>query len=359
MKTSKTWLAFGAAFSLALVAGACGGTMETGGPKYTACTNDADGKCAVDELCHPTFKICIQSCTTPDKCTTQTTTTCTNGASMTTADGGTTSNKFCGCSTSSNCPASHACVSGVCVPECKAAASADGGSSSSSSSYSCPTGFTCDAASKACKAASCSPACGATEYCDTSGASPTCVAKCTPGSCGSGKVCNASTFKCETAKSCSTANAQPDVCAYGQYCASSSCTEVTKPTCGNWTPPGGKTPVFDPAVSTGPIIYSVVDEATNDDAFCSAPAVAFTTTLTAYRTDIAWPTASSGLSGFKYVNTSGAESDATMNLRPSGYTKTGNVASFKVTLCANASNASIVAGFYFTNGNEVCATIVR
>ena len=249
------------------------------------------------------------------------------------------------CSSPQSCDwssASPACVAAICSPACGAGQYCDG------------TG-----AVGTCMTASCSPACISTEWCDKSGTSPVCVAKCTPGSCGAGKVCNGNTYKCETAKTCSTANAQPDTCGYGQYCAASTCTEVTKPTCGNWTPPAGKTPVFDPAVSTGPIIYSVVDEATNDDAFCTTPAVAFTTTLTAYRTDIAWPSASSGLSGFKYVNTSGSESDATQNLRPSGYTKTGNVASFKLTICGNALNASIIAGFYFTNGNEVCATIVR
>ena len=60
--------------------------------------------------------------------------------------------------------------------------------------------------------------------------------------------------------------------------------------------------------------------------------------------------------GFKYVTSTGNETDATTSMRPSGYVPSGKSATFKITLCSSTSGP-FTAGFYFTNGNPICAPL--
>lgn len=336
-----------------LAAAAIGAVLGAGCGNLTPtptgfCTGDSS--CATTEICHPTAKICVTKCTSGNDCPSNSKN-CLPAAGKTGADGGAVS--FCGCSTTQLCNGSSStdlvCNDSdkVCVKKCTV-------------NGDCPDGRECDTSTGAtagqCKpkgSATCSPACSATQACDTSGATPTCVDKCTHGSCGTGKVCNTTSGACETSKACSSSNAQPDTCSYGQSCSGTACADTAKATCGNFTT--GSTPLaWNPASSTGPVIYDIVDETVDDAAFCMAANRAFTVTVKAYRTDADWPATLAAVPGFRYYDSAGAAVSATPNIRPSGYVHTGKNATFKVTLCAALSTMSLTAGFAFDNGNAAC-----
>ncbi len=179
---------------------------------------------------------------------------------------------------------------------------------------------------------------------------------CTLGSCGATRTCNFTTGACQAASTCTTVNPQPDTCGYAGFCGSTTCAQVKPPTCSNFQQPGSM-PSFNPRTNTGPIIYGFVDETIDDASFCGAPGsniISYSLTLNVYRTDVDWPLATTALPGFFYVKTDGTKVSAVTMMRPSGYRPVGKTATFKVTLCSQATS-NVSAGFYFDNGNEMCA----
>ncbi len=326
------WLS--AAIATALFAAGCGESGNDGG---TGCTTDA--QCATTQTCHPLLKTCVTSCTSGTDCPSSAKT-C---ATMTGLPGGNDAGvkAFCQCSTDQLCNGGGSgnlvCQDGA-SKTCENKCTATGG---------CPSGYTCNTTTGKCGS-------GGTDG-GADGGTP-----CTDlGQCTYPQVCSFTTNPsyCVAGAACNTTNAQPDTCGYAGYCTgAANCAQVDKPTCANFTPPGGKTPVFNPRTSTGPIIYYVIDEAVDDAAFCTVGSRAFTLTIQAYTPGADWPAQHTAVQGFKYVRTDGTEIDATTIMRPSGYTRSAKAATFKLTLCSTTATANLSAGFYFTNGNEYCAT---
>jgi hypothetical protein len=121
-------------------------------------------------------------------------------------------------------------------------------------------------------------------------------------------------------------------------------------------------PAFVAGTSTGGVIFNVVDEATNDDAFCGSGVNAFTVTVYAYApVGQTFPTSKSNLPGFYYFNSAGNPLDATASIRPNDYQQldNGKMMSAKLTLCSTNAVNSLQAGFAFTNGNGYCINITR
>jgi hypothetical protein len=314
-----------AAFSFAL--SGCGDTGFLGDGGSPFCSSDS--VCKAGEICHPTAKLCVKTCTSGSDCPSEAKT-CDLPNGMGTA-------KVCQCSTSAICGMTTS--GNICQDYDKVC------SSKCSSNAGCPSGRSCDTASGQCLAPS-----GNTDGGTDGGAA------CTQGSCTGGKVCNFANGACETAKVCVAANTQPDVCSYGQYCATASCAEIPVATCSNFA--AGSNPLaWNPATATGPVIWKR-EEVADDAAFCKTNTVAFTLQLSAYRTDADWPAQLSAVPGFKYVTSASNEIDATTLMRPSGYVVNGKNATFKITLCAMA-NAPFNAGFYFTGGNAACVSLTQ
>jgi hypothetical protein len=148
------------------------------------------------------------------------------------------------------------------------------------------------------------------------------------------------------------------VCGYGNVCdGSSQCAPVDVGTCSNvanhapWS-----------SASTGPVIYLVVDEPIDDQTKCVSPSTPFTVTVYAYTgsSPAVFPSQKSNLPGFFYYTTTGTANDIPLNfLQQSNYTlySNGEVMGAKFTLCGASGTTQLQAGFGFTNGNPVCATL--
>jgi hypothetical protein len=175
------------------------------------------------------------------------------------------------------------------------------------------------------------------------------------GQCTGSDVCNFTTGKCEAAAACTTNNAQPDTCAYGQACFGTACGEINTAqhaSCANLTSDASFS--WDPATQNGPVIYNITDDATDDQMFCTSGTYAHTVHVYAYWTQ-SWPAQAANAPTFTYVNSAGAEANAKNSSRPSGYVASGTLVDWKVTLCA-MSGSALTAGFYFSQGNGFCIT---
>lgn len=210
--------------------------------------------------------------------------------------------------------------------------------------------------------------CGLTEVCQ--GWSE-CGSKCTGAAdCPNTYTCNTTSGKCskpggmdggtDAGTPCVSTNAQPDNCGNGNVCQTNgACQAAQKGTCSNF-PGAHSTSSWTPASGTGPVIWQHVDESPDDGTACTAGS-AYTVTLHAY-TNGTFPANESNLPGFKYVTTTGTETDIPMALLTQGnYTVSTNMknATMKFTLCSTTALTSIVAGFYFTGGNPYCATLMH
>jgi Cys-rich repeat protein len=153
-----------------------------GGRDSLTCSADAD--CLESEICHPTAKVCVQTCTT--------TADCPESAKKCEALSSTNTQMICKCSTSELCARDErvtdvelACdtTTQVCVPKCTA-------------DTDCAAGQTCDTTAGVCKSG-------------TTGT--TCDPNTQPGICGYGQVCSSATSKCEAAPqgTCSQATGAP------------------------------------------------------------------------------------------------------------------------------------------------------
>lgn len=294
-----------AAMTAAFVMG-CGGGGETpdGG---SGCTSDS--QCSTGKGCHPVLKECVDSCTGNEDCP---------ASAKTCATVSSSASKFCTCADDDTC---------------------NGGTSGS---------LVCNNATKQC------------------------TAKCSATSCPSGFTCNATTGNCDSSNGtdagtdagtdilCTSTNTQPDVCGHTNVCtASNICEPIVDDTCSNIA---SATRAPFTSASTGPVIFNIIDEATNDDSFCTAPAVAFTATIYAYAAQgSSFGDTGSGLPAGKYFRVNGSSETIQGKFRPSGYTKLDNGAmmSLKVTLCSDQAANTLQAGFGFDNGNGYCITIQR
>lgn len=302
----------------------CGDTSMTDAGTG-ACTTDAN--CGTGKVCHPVLKECVSSCTGSSDCpAAEKTCAKFDGTAATASSPG-----FCQCSTDALC--NNSVAGNICsaaTKQCKAKCVGLGG---------CPANYSCN---------------------ETSG-------QCVGGGTDAGTGTDGGTDAGVT--TCNPNNSQPDICGHGSVCTSiNTCEASVDGTCGNIAnaknpaAPTMARPAFNAATSTGAVIFNIVDEATNDDAFCTAPAIAFTMTIYAYAaTGTTFPATKSGLSGFYYFNSAGTPSDATVSVRGSDYTQidNGKMMSAKLTLCSTTATTSLTAGFGFSNGNGYCATITH
>lgn len=326
--TRGLWLS--AAATIAIFTTACGDI----GPTDAGSGCSTDSNCATGKVCHPVLKSCVASCTGSSDCpAAEKTCAKFDGTAATASAPG-----FCQCSTDalcSNSVAGNICSTATlqCTAKCTSNASCPGTSTCNTTTGQCSGGST-DAGSDA----------GMTMDAGTDAGLP---------------------------MTCTSSNTQPDVCGHGNVCTSANtCEVVTDGTCTNIangkSAPGSTTPrtPFVAATSTGPVIFNVVDETTNDDAFCTMSQTAFTFTVYAYSaTGTTFPATGAGLSGFYYYRTDGSAvaMSSGVSFRPSGYTQLagGAMASVKLTLCSDTVVSSLQIGVGFTNGNGYCAMIAR
>ncbi len=305
---------------------ACGGD---GTGTDISCVTDADCTEA-NTICHPGALVCVQTCTSGADCP-DSAKTC--GAVSSTDD-----RQICQCATDTLCAQGDLGTGAVCQEAWSVCTNACTGDTD------CPTGFECDTATGQCTdggAGSCDPACGAGQTCDTSGATPTCVAA-----------------------TCNAADPQPSTCAAGTFCSSGTCQAPPAPTCSNITnlnPAGGWDPrTWDPtnAAHNGPVIYSI-GKGPNTTFMCGAGSSVIQAEIKAYRTDKDFPADKSALGGFFYALVNGNRLDATNSVRPSDYIPNGREATIRVNFCSDPAESQIQVGLYFTNGNAICGTIQR
>lgn len=302
------WLS--AALSAAVFAVGCGGTTtDMDGGTGSGCTTDAN--CGTGKGCHPVLKTCVSTCTSASDCP---------ASEKTCAKIGSSTATFCTCSTDALC--GMAVPNNICneaTKQCTAKCTSNAG---------CPTGFTCSAA----------------------------------GNCTNGTTTDAGTdagTMMDAGVACTSTNDQPDTCGYGNVCTSSNvCDVAVNGGCGNvaarpaWT-----------SSSTGPVIFNVVDEATDDASACTT-GTPFTLTLYAYAgsSPATFPAMKSALPGFFYYTTTGTQVDIPTNLlTQANYTvfPGSRVIGAKFTLCSTTATTQLVAGFGFTNGNGYCATLTH
>jgi hypothetical protein len=352
-------LAVGFAFAAGL--SACG----EGGEGGSTCTGDTD--CGTGEICHPVAKQCVQTCDQASDCPDYAKT-C-EGVDVPTDGGTATGTKICKCSTDQICAGSLG-ETVVCSDEFKICMTKCG------SNADCPAGYDCETGTGECKkagAATCTPACTANQVCDTSGATPTCVAKCGQGTCTGGRICNFETGACETASSCAAANPQPDVCTYGQICQSSTCAEVPKTTCANFgnthTDPWG-------AGFTGAIVYELSKfQYQAAAAFCGGTNNRYKAKISAYDpqgrlaagtcTDPGETRGSEEIAMealFHFVDPNGNEISPKPFIQCVNTTNGGKNTTFYVNFCSSTATG-YSAGIHFEgtgttgSGNAYCATI--
>ncbi len=324
----EVWAGLSSAAVVFLIV-ACGTTPTPS----SGCSTDAD--CGTGKMCHPLLKSCLATCTGSVDCPSSAKT-CATFAGAAASDGGALA--FCQCSTDALCGASQVCQdtsSKICTAKC--AADAD-----------CGTGVKCNTTTGKCGGASSTDAGTKTDAGTATDA---------------GVTCNSSN--------------EPDVCGYGNVCTSTnSCEALADGTCANVTAAKDPTdtsanprarPTWTPANGTGPVVYNIVDEATNDNGACGGGAADHPATVTVYayaQSGFTFPAQRSALPGFWYFNSNGKPIDVTANFDPTdtkkGYTVSsdGKNASIRLTLCGSAVNP-LPAAFGFTNGNAECVSIAH
>lgn len=308
------WLSTAA---LAVVAMGCG-DLGGGGDAGNTCSTDAN--CGTGRVCHPVLKECVSSCTGGSDCPASAKTCARLDSTAVSAS----TPGFCQCSTDALCNGGTA-GSLVCSNLTKQC------TSKCTANSQCPSGATCDTATGQCKSG------GTTDAGTDAGVTD------------AGVTCNSN-------------NPQPDTCGYGSACTSANtCEGITDGTCSNVTSVAGRT-AWSASTSTGPVIFNVVDEATDDAAAC-ASGTPFTTTVYAYAGGLGtFPAQKSNLPGFFYYTTSGNAVDVPTNLlTQSNYTVfTGStVMGAKFTVCSTSATSSIQVAFGFTNGNGYCTTLTH
>jgi hypothetical protein len=330
---------------------ACGDTSGTDGGT-AGCTSTS---CASGETCLASAKVCVKTCTMGADCPDSAKTCAPLGGGA--SDGGA---MFCQCSTDPLCNGtsggSLVCskLDKVCVPKC-------------GSTTDCSSPRTCDTGTGQCQTGT------------VDAGSPDAGSGCFPGYCTpETNTCSLTTGLCSAPITCTSANTEPDVCSYGQWCKSTnSCSDVPAlpdaTTCPNFGPSSSTQPAWTLPGDNGPIIFAVdalpgdVND-TGSGPFCTS-LKNFTGTIGAYNWVSTFPIKSQPfqLQAMWYVRTDGQRTDMVAppapqgpSYRPSGYNPSADLkeASIKFTLCAPLTAAdSLPAGFFFTRGNEICPTL--
>lgn len=332
----------GAASDGGLGGGSGGGAVDGG----TGCASDS--ACSATETCHPVLRRCLPTCSGSSDCPDSQKTCATftglppgNAAGL---------RAFCQCATDALCDRGAPgllCqpLTKVCDFRCTAG--------------SCPGGAPCDTATGKC---------GATV---SDAGVPDAGSSCTFGACPGGRVCDPASEACIAPPRCSTANPQPDVCAYGFICAGVGCAEAPRtglgcPNFANvvtptlWNPVGLRS-------GAGPVTVDVANR-TDDATFCASNAVPFSGRHQLYAAPLAlggtnFPAAGAMLpAGFiNYVRSDGQVIDVQRPalFRSSGYVVSRDLKNLTLdfTLCLPAGTTSATAGFYAEGGNAVCVVL--
>ena len=210
-----------------------------------------------------------------------------------------------------------------------------------------------------------------------------CVTKCSSNAdCGTGRTCNTGSGQCEQGGGGNTdgtcTGEGRSTCAYGQFCSNSTCTPapVAPGSCEGFA---FSRPSWDPASSTGPVIYQL-SRVRYEVGYrsCNHPNSgmpdAFIVSVRAYRADADWP-ALPGWPWFFYANgiNNGTNNHHINVFRynyagvvwENGWKYQRNPANFKDAefeffLCRSPNSPSIIqAGFFFEQGNPVCLDLAR
>ena len=256
--------------------------------------------CLVSELCHPTAKVCVQTCTGSFDCP--------DSAKTCEAVSATYTQKVCKCSTNELCnierdTADLVCTSvdRVCAPRC-------------TSDVACGTGKSCDTATGQCKV----------KETDTTG-SP-CV--------GEGQ----------------------STCNYGTYCQAGVCSALPAPVCDNYQNFTNRNALG----TTGPILFGArVRSATTDTGYCPEPTPTHVKLVLSAYSSVPFPPYQDGLRNLFRVLVSGSAVDATrlVTSTSSDYVVSGTNrerADITVNLCASSASVTLSTAFYFTSGNFLC-----
>ncbi|AKJ06197.1 hypothetical protein ATI61_11060 [Archangium gephyra] len=263
-----------------------------------SCTDDSG--CFASEICHPTAKVCVRTCTGSFDCPVS--------AKTCEAVNSTYTQKVCKCSTDTLCNVERATADLVC-----------------------------------------------------SNVERVCMPKCTTDAqCVTGKICNTATGYCE-AKVTDT-NGSPcsgtgqSTCNYGTYCDSRVCSPLPAPTCPNYENFTNKSSLG----TTGPILFGArVVGVTSDTSYCPASSPTRVRIMLSAYSSVPFPTTKDALGGFFRVSVAGSVVDAPqlVDSAAGNYIVMGTNwerADIIVNLCASSSSVTLSTAFYFTNGNFLC-----
>jgi hypothetical protein len=272
-----------------------------GGRESLTCTADTD--CIEGEICHPSAKVCVQTCSIGADCP----------DSSKTCDviSSTNSTKICQCSTDALCQTDER--------------------------VSDASGLKCSTTHKVCTDGGTSSAC--TKDAD----------------CGTGQTCNTTTGTCSAASTTCSGEGK-STCAYGQFCSTNTCAAVPAPTCTNYTNFTRK----DELGTTGAIIFKAVTTSAALDSFCGTGSTPkrVKVTVSAYSSS-PFPQTKDELNGLFYVQVAGTRLDGsdTISSSSGNYTVTGTNrerADFVMSFCVAESSDTLSLGVYFTGGNFFC-----
>ncbi len=336
------------------VGGGSGGSGGSGGGSASKFCS-ADSQCKSGQICHPSAKVCVKTCTAGSDCPSGAKTcdlppseltgpkvcNCSTNALCAADTAGTVCSAFdtlctAKCTANSDCPATRAC--NTTTGQCLAPGSNDGGTGGGSGGGAGGGGGGAGGGS----------------------------ASCTLGSCSGGQICYFVTNTCQTPQSCSTtATPQPDSCGYGGNCNAGTCAEIVPGTCANFV--AGSNPLaWDPSMlsSNGPVIYGLSKVSFgNDVAFCGLADGGLGPTpvrakihVRAY-SEMAVLVSETNQPAFHYVRTDHSEltlgATSIQNYKSDGGSRQ---ADFDINLCAPVGTTSLTTGFYYTNGNAACFT---
>ncbi len=311
------WLSAAATIAFTM---SCGGN-ETPDGGTGSCTTDAT--CGTGKGCHPVLKTCVATCTGSSDCP---------SAEKTCAKINNSASSFCTCSTDALCAASTA-------------------------------GNICSAATSQCTAK-----CTSSASCPNSGTCNTATGQCSGGTTTDGGTDAGTT---DAGVACTSSNAEPDVCGYAQVCYSNNlCDAAADDRCPNITAAiaANAYTAWNPATSTGPVIYNVVDDA---DVAAGCPGgtdVAFTLTLYAYAgPTYTFPATIGAATQLTYYTSTGAVrpiNNVVVGSQTNAWShyivsNAGKNVEVKMTLCAPAGTTALTAGFAFSGGNAFCADLAR